>query len=59
MDMLVLYQRHLANFPDIIQVQKRALTTVKENWQHKEEGKDGGADGLEDCCYTVSFCHFG
>ncbi|ELR45471.1 hypothetical protein M91_03080, partial [Bos mutus] len=28
MDMLVLYQRHLANFPDIIQVQKRALTKV-------------------------------
>ena len=59
MDMLVLYQRHMANFPDIIQVQKRALTKVKESWQHTEEGKDGGAGGLEDCCDTVSFCHFG
>lgn len=57
MDMLALYQRHLANFPDIIEVQKGALTKVELVTRGRR--KDGGADGLEDRCYTVSFCHFG
>ncbi|XP_069780444.1 sorting nexin-18a isoform X2 [Narcine bancroftii] len=47
-DLLALYQGHLTNFPDIIHVQKGALTKVKESNRHVEEGKMElhQADGL-------------
>ncbi|XP_040833469.1 sorting nexin-18 isoform X3 [Ochotona curzoniae] len=48
---------HLANFPDIIHVQKGALTKVKESRRHVEEGKMEvqKADGIQDRCNTISF----
>lgn len=57
MDLLALYQGHLANFPDIIHVQKGALTKVKESRRHVEEGKMEvqKADGIQDRCNTISF----
>ncbi|XP_001380896.3 sorting nexin-18 isoform X1 [Monodelphis domestica] len=57
MDLLALYQGHLANFPDIIHVQKGALTKVKESKRHVEEGKMEvqKADGIQDRCNTISF----
>uniref|UniRef100_A0A8C5K7Y0 Sorting nexin n=1 Tax=Jaculus jaculus TaxID=51337 RepID=A0A8C5K7Y0_JACJA len=57
MDLLALYQGHLANFPDIIHVQKGALTKVKESRRHVEEGKMEAqkADGIQDRCNTISF----
>ncbi|ELV12867.1 Sorting nexin-18 [Tupaia chinensis] len=57
MDLLALYQSHLANFPDIIHIQKGALTKVNESRQHVEEGKMEvqKADGIQDHCNTISF----
>uniref|UniRef100_A0A8C8R6Z3 Sorting nexin n=1 Tax=Pelusios castaneus TaxID=367368 RepID=A0A8C8R6Z3_9SAUR len=57
MDLLALYQGHLANFPDIIHVQKGALTKVKESKRHVEEGKMEvqKADGIRDRCNIISF----
>ncbi|XP_044302242.1 sorting nexin-18 [Varanus komodoensis] len=57
MDLLALYQGHLANFPDIIHVQKGALTKVKESKRHVEEGKmeTQKADGIQDRCNIISF----
>ncbi|XP_038258949.1 sorting nexin-18 [Dermochelys coriacea] len=57
MDLLALYQGHLANFPDIIHVQKGALTKVKESKRHVEEGKMEvqKADGIQDRCNIISF----
>ncbi|XP_057565999.1 sorting nexin-18-like [Hippopotamus amphibius kiboko] len=57
MDLLALYQGHLANFPDIIHIQKGALTKVKESWRYVEEGKMEvqNADDLQDRCNTISF----
>ncbi|CAK6444097.1 unnamed protein product [Pipistrellus nathusii] len=57
MDLLALYQGHLANFPDIIHVQKGALTKVKESRRHVEEGKMEAqkADGILERCNTISF----
>ncbi|XP_077203223.1 sorting nexin-18 [Paroedura picta] len=57
MDLLALYQGHLANFPDIIHVQKGALTKVKESKRHVEEGKMEAqkADGIQDRCNIISF----
>ncbi|XP_055490089.1 sorting nexin-18a [Leucoraja erinacea] len=56
-DLLGLYQGHLTNFPDIIHVQKGALTKVKESNRHVEEGKMElhQADGVRDRCDTISF----
>ncbi|KAG9353749.1 hypothetical protein JZ751_011871 [Albula glossodonta] len=56
-DLLALYQGHLANYPDIIHVQKGALTKVKESQKHVEEGKMEGsqADGINDRCNIISF----
>ncbi|XP_048360151.1 sorting nexin-18 isoform X1 [Sphaerodactylus townsendi] len=56
-DLLALYQGHLANFPDIIHVQKGALTKVKESKRHVEEGKMEAqkADGIQDRCNIISF----
>nr|XP_033787303.1 sorting nexin-18 [Geotrypetes seraphini] len=57
MDLLALYQGHLANFPDIIHVQKGALTKVKESKKHVEEGKMEvqKADGIQERCNIISF----
>ncbi|XP_053155744.1 sorting nexin-18 [Hemicordylus capensis] len=57
MDLLALYQGHLANFPDIIHVQKGAITKVKESKRHVEEGKMElqKADGIQDRCNIISF----
>ncbi|XP_012684127.2 sorting nexin-18a [Clupea harengus] len=57
MDLLALYQGHLANYPDIIHVQKGALTKVKESQKHVEEGKMEGpqADSIRERCNIISF----
>ncbi|KAF4074337.1 hypothetical protein AMELA_G00238340 [Ameiurus melas] len=57
MDLLALYQGHLANYPDIIHVQKGALTKVKESQKHVEEGKmeRQQADGIAERCNIISF----
>uniref|UniRef100_A0A4W3K8A1 Sorting nexin 18b n=1 Tax=Callorhinchus milii TaxID=7868 RepID=A0A4W3K8A1_CALMI len=56
-DLLALYQGHLANFPDIIHVQKGALTKVKESQRHVEEGKIelNQSGGVRERCDTISF----
>uniref|UniRef100_A0A1A8J5U5 Sorting nexin n=1 Tax=Nothobranchius kuhntae TaxID=321403 RepID=A0A1A8J5U5_NOTKU len=56
MDLLALYQGHLANFPDIIHVQKGALTKVKESQKHVEEGKMDRtqAEGIHERCNIIS-----
>ncbi|XP_055055898.2 sorting nexin-18a [Misgurnus anguillicaudatus] len=57
MDLLALYQGHLANYPDIIHVQKGALTKVKDSQKHIEEGKmeSQQADGIRERCNIISF----
>ncbi|XP_024131405.1 sorting nexin-18a [Oryzias melastigma] len=57
MDLLALYQGHLANYPDIIHVQKGALTKVKDSQKHVEEGKmdRAQADGISDRCNIISY----
>ncbi|MBN3280146.1 SNX18 protein, partial [Polyodon spathula] len=57
MDLLALYQGHLANYPDIIHVQKGALTKVKESQKHVEEGKMEAqqAEGISERCNIISF----
>ncbi|XP_056601845.1 sorting nexin-18a [Triplophysa dalaica] len=57
MDLLALYQGHLANYPDIIHVQKGALTKVKDSKKHIEEGKmeSQQADGVLERCNIISF----
>ncbi|XP_067084103.1 sorting nexin-18a [Osmerus mordax] len=57
MDLLALYQGHLANYPDIIHVQKGALTKVKESQKHVEEGKMDSpqAEGVSERCNIISF----
>ncbi|XP_028312694.1 sorting nexin-18a [Gouania willdenowi] len=56
MDLLALYQGHLTNYPDIIHVQKGALTKVKESQKHVEEGKMDGAqaEGINNRCNIIS-----
>ncbi|XP_051962596.1 sorting nexin-18-like [Xyrauchen texanus] len=56
-DLLALYQGHLTNYPDIIHVQKGALTKVKESQKHAEEGKmeSQQADGIRERCNIISF----
>ncbi|XP_066507047.1 sorting nexin-18b [Hoplias malabaricus] len=51
-DLLAIYQGHLANFPDIIHVQKGALTKAKESQRLGEE-KDGLA-GINERCNIIS-----
>ncbi|CAN9512998.1 unnamed protein product [Ophioblennius macclurei] len=55
-DLLALYQGHLANYPDIIHVQKGALTKVKESQKHVEEGKmdPAQAEGINERCNIIS-----
>ncbi|TSN86061.1 Sorting nexin-18 [Bagarius yarrelli] len=57
MDLLALYQGHLANYPDIIHVQKGALTKVRESQKHVEEGKmeRQQADAIAERCNIISF----
>lgn len=57
MDLLALYQGHLENYPDIIHVQKGALTKVKDSQKHVEEGKmeSQQADGVRERCNIISF----
>uniref|UniRef100_A0A668A0B8 Sorting nexin n=2 Tax=Myripristis murdjan TaxID=586833 RepID=A0A668A0B8_9TELE len=57
MDLLALYQGHLANYPDIIHVQKGALTKVKDSQKHVEEGKMDRpqAEGINERCNIISF----
>ncbi|XP_030643529.1 sorting nexin-18a [Chanos chanos] len=57
MDLLALYQGHLANYPDIIHVQKGALTKVKESQKHVEENKmeSQQAEGINERCNIISF----
>uniref|UniRef100_A0A3P9KDI5 Sorting nexin n=1 Tax=Oryzias latipes TaxID=8090 RepID=A0A3P9KDI5_ORYLA len=57
MDLLALYQGHMANYPDIIHVQKGALTKVKESQKHVEEGKmdRAQAEGISDRCNIISY----
>lgn len=57
LDLLALYQGHLANYPDIIHVQKGALTKVKESQKHVEEGKmeHQQAEGVSERCNIISF----
>ncbi|KAG5834258.1 hypothetical protein ANANG_G00259650 [Anguilla anguilla] len=56
MDLLALYQGHLGNYPDIIHVQKGALTKVKESQKHVEEGKMDApqAEGIGERCNIIS-----
>ncbi|KAK1892798.1 Sorting nexin-18 [Dissostichus eleginoides] len=51
-----LEMRHLANYPDIIHVQKGALTKVKESQKHVEEGKmdRAQAEGIDNRCNIIS-----
>ncbi|TRY66138.1 hypothetical protein DNTS_008714 [Danionella cerebrum] len=57
MDLLALYQGHLTNYPDIIHVQKGALTKVKESQKHVEEGKmeSQQSEGIRERCNIISF----
>ncbi|KAI5613087.1 sorting nexin-18 [Silurus asotus] len=57
LDLLALYQGHLTNYPDIIHVQKGALTKVKESQKHVEEGKmeRQQAEGIAERCSIISF----
>lgn len=55
-DLLAIYQGHLGNFPDVIHVQKGALTKVKESQKHVEEGKmdRSQADSINERCNIIS-----
>ncbi|XP_051541362.1 sorting nexin-18-like [Myxocyprinus asiaticus] len=48
-DLLAIYQGHLANFPDIIHVEKGALTKAKES---QKDGTAGG--GIHERCNIIS-----
>ncbi|XP_023678559.1 sorting nexin-33 [Paramormyrops kingsleyae] len=57
LDKLSLYQGLLANFPDIIHLQKGAFAKVKESQRMSDEGKmdQDEADGIRKRCRTVGF----
>ncbi|XP_021461019.1 sorting nexin-33-like [Oncorhynchus mykiss] len=57
LDKLSLYQGLLANFPDIIHLQKGAFAKVKESQRMSDEGKmdQDEADGVRKRCRTVGF----
>ncbi|KAJ8249386.1 hypothetical protein GJAV_G00234240 [Gymnothorax javanicus] len=57
LDKLSLYQGLLANFPDIIHLQKGAFAKVKESQRMSDEGKmdQEEADGVRKRCRTVGF----
>uniref|UniRef100_A0A8C5M5E5 Sorting nexin n=1 Tax=Leptobrachium leishanense TaxID=445787 RepID=A0A8C5M5E5_9ANUR len=57
MDLLAVYQGHLANFPDIIHVQRGALTKVRESKKHVEEGKMElpKATDIQERCNAISY----
>ncbi|XP_026863439.2 sorting nexin-18b [Electrophorus electricus] len=53
-DLLAIYQGHLTNFPDIIHVQKGALTKAKESQRHSDEKDSSGMIGISDRCKIIS-----
>ncbi|KAM9503747.1 sorting nexin-33-like isoform 1-T1 [Salvelinus alpinus] len=57
LDKLSLYQGLLANFPDIIHLQKGAFAKVKESQRMSDEGKmdQDETDGVRKRCRTVGF----
>ncbi|XP_053557250.1 sorting nexin-18 [Bombina bombina] len=57
MDLLAVYQGHLANFPDIIHVPRGALTKVRESKKHVEEGKMElqKASDIQERCNVISY----
>ncbi|KAE8636343.1 hypothetical protein XENTR_v10002946 [Xenopus tropicalis] len=57
MDLLAVYQGHLANFPDIIHVQRGALTKVRESKKQVEEGKLElqKAGEIQERCNVISY----
>lgn len=57
LDKLSLYQGLLANFPDIIHLQKGAFAKVKESQRMSDEGKmdQNESDGIRKRCRTVGF----
>ncbi|XP_075471357.1 sorting nexin-18 [Ascaphus truei] len=57
MDLLAVYQGHLANFPDIIHVQRGALNKVRESKKHVEEGKMElqKASDIQERCNLISY----
>ncbi|XP_017285498.1 sorting nexin-33 [Kryptolebias marmoratus] len=57
LDKLSLYQGLLANFPDIIHLQKGAFAKVKESQRMSDEGKmdQDETDGIRKRCRTVGF----
>ncbi|KAM3939791.1 sorting nexin-18 [Leptodactylus fuscus] len=57
MDLLAVYQGHLANFPDIIHVQRGALAKVRESKKHIEEGKMElqKATEIQERCNIISY----
>ncbi|KAG8456628.1 hypothetical protein GDO86_002416 [Hymenochirus boettgeri] len=57
MDLLAVYQGHLANFPDIIHVQRGALTKVRESKKHVEEGKMElqKANDIQERCNVICY----
>ncbi|XP_044132169.1 sorting nexin-18 [Bufo gargarizans] len=57
MDLLAVYQGHLANFPDIIHVQRGALAKVRESKRHIEEGKmePQKAKEIQERCNVITY----
>ncbi|NP_001088275.1 sorting nexin 18 S homeolog [Xenopus laevis] len=57
MDLLAVYQGHLANFPDIIHVQRGSLTKVRESKKQVEEGKLElqKASEIQERCNVISY----
>ncbi|NP_001086819.1 sorting nexin 18 L homeolog [Xenopus laevis] len=57
MDLLSVYQGHLANFPDIIHMQRGALTKVRESKKQVEEGKLElqKSSEIQDRCNVISY----
>ncbi|XP_076875309.1 sorting nexin-18b [Brachyhypopomus gauderio] len=53
-DLLAIYQGHLTNFPDIIHVQKGALTKAKESQRHGDEKDSPSIMGISDRCNIIS-----
>ncbi|XP_023676454.1 sorting nexin-18-like [Paramormyrops kingsleyae] len=56
-DLITVYQGHLSNYPDIIHVQKGALTKVKESQKHMEDSKMDRSplEGINERCNIISF----
>ncbi|XP_012676648.1 sorting nexin-18b [Clupea harengus] len=57
-DLLAIYQGHLTNFPDIIHVQKGALTKVKECQHGAADGGVGERCNIISCATLAEIQHF-